>query len=146
MFGDFCFIFFAIARSACLRVRSLGRNQHSALVACGLPLLFSPQVWHFVRQDADSTHENIDNIPRISILLKNREIILIYLFVSQLPVPPTCDCVRDRPTCDCAGSLKTSILRPSPAVCPCCLRLRYDTSFGKTLAQRSNILKVYNGY
>ena len=38
---------------------------------------------------------------------------LFYLFVSQLPVPPTCDCVQDRPTCDCAGSLKTSILRPS---------------------------------
>ena len=65
------FCFFAIARSACLRVRSLGRNQHSALVACGLPLLFSPQVWHFVRQDADSTHENIDKILRFLILFKN---------------------------------------------------------------------------
>ena len=49
-----------------------------------------------------------------------------------------------RPTCDCARSVKTNILRPSPAVCPCCLRLRYDTSFGKTLAQRSKILKMYN--
>ena len=45
--------------------------------------------------------------------------LLLLLFFPQLPVPPTCDCVRDRPTCDCAGSLKTSILRPSPAVCPC---------------------------
>ena len=33
-----------IFRSACLRVRSLGRNQHSAVVACGLPLLSSPAV------------------------------------------------------------------------------------------------------
>ena len=34
----------AIARSAYLRLRSLGENQHSAAFACGLPLLPSPAV------------------------------------------------------------------------------------------------------
>ena len=66
------FICFAIARSAYLRLRPgsdylrlrwLVEHQHSAAFACGLPLLFSPAVWHVVRQDADSTHENIDNFP-----------------------------------------------------------------------------------
>ena len=117
------FCFFAVARSACLRVRSLGRNQHSALVACGLPLLFSPAVWHFVRKDAGSTLGNIDNILQFLILFN------IVLFVlSQLPV---------RHACECARSIETSILRSLPAVCSRCFRLRYGTSFGQMLNQHS---------
>ena len=94
----------------------------------------SPHLASILEPSGGSTLEKNDNIQRGILLFKNREKNVDFFCFSQLPV---------RPTCDCARSVKTSILRPSPAVCPCCLRLRYDTSFGKTLAQRSKILKIY---
>ena len=73
-----------------------------------------------------------ENIPLVLILFKNRKNNFVLIVFSQLPV---------RHACKCARSVETSILCSSPAVSTCCLRLRYGTSLGKTLTQRSKTLQ-----